>query len=45
MSVIQNRLASTGLPGPAGRPAHVRYGEDRSMNLDNTNFVNGHDVQ
>jgi hypothetical protein len=33
MSVIQNRLL------------HARYGEGHSMNLDDTNFVNGHDVQ
>jgi len=45
MSVIQNRLASTGLLGPCERPVHVRYGEDHSRNLNNTNLVNGHDVQ
>jgi hypothetical protein len=37
MSVIQNRLVSTGLLGPCERPVHARYGGNHSMNLNNTN--------
>jgi hypothetical protein len=37
MSVIQNRLVSTGLLGPCERPVHARYGENHIMNLNNTN--------
>jgi hypothetical protein len=38
MSVIQNRLVSTGLLGPCERPVHASYGKNDSMNLNNTNF-------
>jgi hypothetical protein len=38
MSVIQNRLVSTGPSGPCERPVHASCGENHSMNLNNTNF-------
>ena len=44
VSVIQNRLASTGLLSPCERPVHVRYGENRRMNLNNTNFLMQHSL-
>jgi len=44
MSVIQNRLASAGPLGPCERPVRARYGENRSMNLNNANLGMEHDV-
>jgi len=37
VSVIQNRLASTGLLSPCERSVHVRVGEDPGVDLNNAN--------
>ena len=39
MSVIQYRLASTGLFGPCERSVNVRVGEDPDVDLSNASFL------
>ncbi len=44
VSVIENRLERTGLLSRYERPVHPRYGEDRRVNLNNTNFSMQHSL-